>query len=332
MAQAVVEKPNKETSEQAGFGLDFTNRPFLQLWIAQVISQLAQQMINYALLVQVGELSNSGTATAAIIICFTVPAVLFSAVAGVVVDRHPKRLVLTVTNIARGVLMLAYMGTAFIPGLDTRYGLIMLYVATLLFSAISQFFVPAEAAMIPLLVRRDQLLAANSLFNLTFTAAQLIGFAFLGPLVVGVTGYKWLYIAIFGAYALCSYLTWRLPEKEAVRLHAVRDTGPWSARVRTAWAEFQEGWRFIRADGGLMTAIIYWSIANSLFVMLGAIGVKFVTNVLHISPDRLYVVMVPGGAGLLLGVLVVGRFSTAKNRTAMINFSLLLAGVGLLLL
>ena len=218
------------------------------------------------------------------------------------------------------------------PGLDATFGLITLYVATLLFSAISQFFVPAEAAMIPLLVRRDQLLAANSLFNLTFTAAQLVGFAFLGPLVVGMTGYKWLYIAVFGAYALCGYLTWRLPEKEEPGAYTVRDTGPWRARVGMAWAEFQEGWRFIRADAGLMTAIIYWSVANSLFVMLGAIGVKFVTNVLHISPDRLYVVMVPGGAGLLLGVLVVGRFSTAKNRTAMLTISLLLAGVGLLLL
>src|SRR4051812_11200907 len=104
MAQAVLEKPNNNTPERADFGVVFTNRPFLQLWIAQVISQLAQQMINYALLVQVGELSNSGTATAAIIICFTVPAVLFSAVAGVFVDRQSKRRVLTVTNVARGVL------------------------------------------------------------------------------------------------------------------------------------------------------------------------------------------------------------------------------------
>src|SRR3954464_14335384 len=106
MAQAVSDKPKNDTGAPATFSPILGNRAFLQLWIAQVISQLAQQMINYALLVQVGELSNSGTATAAIIICFTVPAVLFSAVAGVFVDRQSKRRVLTVTNVARGVLML----------------------------------------------------------------------------------------------------------------------------------------------------------------------------------------------------------------------------------
>ena len=72
-------------------------------------------MINYALLVQVGELSNSGTATAAIIICFTVPAILFSAVAGVFVDRQSQTARADLTNIARGVLMLAYVGTASCP-------------------------------------------------------------------------------------------------------------------------------------------------------------------------------------------------------------------------
>src|SRR3954464_331061 len=103
MAQAVSDKPKNDTGAPATFSPILGNQAFLQLWIAQIISQLAQQMINFALLVQVGDLSNSGTATAAIIICFTIPAILFSAVAGVFVDRHPKRRVLVITNITRGL-------------------------------------------------------------------------------------------------------------------------------------------------------------------------------------------------------------------------------------
>src|SRR5262249_16749429 len=157
----------------------------------------------------------------------TIPAILFSAVAGVIVDRYPKRWVLVVTNITRGLLMLAYVVTVLLPHLDTTFGLITLYIATLIFSAICQFFVPAEGAMIPLLVKREQLIAANSLFNLTFNAAQLIGFAFLGPLLVGLIGYKWLYVAIFAAYALCAYLTWQLPDKEAGHARARGQGDTW---------------------------------------------------------------------------------------------------------
>ena len=50
------------------------------------------------------------------------------------------------------------------------------------------FFAPAEAAMIPQLVPRRQLLAANGVFTLTLNAAFAIGFALLGPLVVTLLG------------------------------------------------------------------------------------------------------------------------------------------------
>src|SRR5437868_5649645 len=144
MAQAVSDKLNTDTDEPPDFAPILANRDFLQLWVAQIISQLAQQMINFALLVQVTDLADSSTATAAMIICFTIPAILFSAVAGVFADRHPKRRVLVITNITRGLIMLAYVLTVLVPHLDTAYGLITLYSATLVFSAISQFFVPAE--------------------------------------------------------------------------------------------------------------------------------------------------------------------------------------------
>jgi MFS family permease len=312
------------------------NRNFLYLWVAQVFSQLAQQMINYALVVQVSELTGSSAATAGIIICFTVPAIFFSAIAGVFVDRRSKKRMLVATNVARGVVVLLYVLTVALPHLDQAAGVLILYVNTLIFSAVSQFFVPAEAAMIPLLVPREKLIAANSLFNLTFTASQLIGFAFLGPVVVGIIGYKWLYVILFSFYVICAGLTWLLPEMEAAR--RVEQAGRrdeadgLGEKMGLAWGEFMEGWRFIRRDAALTGAILYWSVAISVFMMMGTIGPSFLKNVLHIDPQHLYFIMVPGGIGLVLGVIVVGRFATEENRPAMINYSLGVAGVLLLAL
>src|SRR5438477_11824971 len=131
------------------------NRNFLLLWVAQIISQTAQQMINYALILQVSQLTNSGKAVSGIIICFTIPAILFAAIAGIFVERNSKKTMLVITNVARGVMVLGYVLT------DPRWGvgavLPIFYVVTLLFSAVGQFFNPSELAMIPLLVRRDQL-------------------------------------------------------------------------------------------------------------------------------------------------------------------------------
>src|SRR5205823_8635447 len=96
--------------------------------------------------------------------------------------------------------------------------------------------------------------------------------------------------------------------------------------------ELKEGWAFIRGNPGLMAAIIYWSIAISVLMMLATIGQSFLKNVLHVDPEHLYFLMVPGGVGLVLGVLLVGRITTEANRPTVINLSLLAAGVGLLIL
>src|SRR5216117_3042170 len=116
------------------------NQNFVKLWAAQILSQTAQQIVNYALVLQVANLTGSSTAVSGIIISFTIPAILFSAIAGVFVERNSKKTMLVLTNLARGLMVLAYVLT------DTKYVTLpilpVLYGVTLLFSAVSQFFNP----------------------------------------------------------------------------------------------------------------------------------------------------------------------------------------------
>ncbi|HUS14003.1 MAG TPA: MFS transporter [Chloroflexia bacterium] len=334
MAEAAA-VPSAETSG-TNFRDVLSNRNFLYLWIAQLFSQLAQQMINFALVLQVSNLTNaSATATAGIIICFTLPAILFSAIAGVFVERASKKQVLVITNVARGVSVLFYILTVVLDRVDPAWALGILYLNTFLFSAVSQFFAPAEASMIPLLVKRDRLISANALFNLTFTAAQLIGFVFLGPLLLKLIGFRWMYIVLFAFYALSAWLTWKLPEVDP----AADDPGAAPAggnkladKARATWVEFREGFSFIRADAALVIAIIYWSVAIAVFMMMATIGPKFLKDVLQVDPEHLYFILVPGGIGLICGVVAVGRVATEGNRPVLINYSMMVAGVGLLIM
>src|SRR5438309_10976276 len=83
----------------------FKNRHLLLLWVAQILSQTAQQIINLALIVQVQNITNSSTAVSGVIICFTIPAIMFAAIAGVFVERNSKKTMLVLTNLARGVMV-----------------------------------------------------------------------------------------------------------------------------------------------------------------------------------------------------------------------------------
>ena len=60
-------------------------------------------MVIFGLTIIIAESTNSTAAVSALILTFLVPAVLFSALAGVFVDRLDRRLVLIVTNVLRGV-------------------------------------------------------------------------------------------------------------------------------------------------------------------------------------------------------------------------------------
>src|SRR4051812_1334521 len=118
MAEATTIANNGDADQGGGWRAVLGNRFFLYLWLAQILSQLAQNTISFVLIPQVGQLTKgSGSATAGVIVAFTVPAVLFSAVAGVFVDRASKKRVLVITNVARAVVVLAYVVTV-IPRLD----------------------------------------------------------------------------------------------------------------------------------------------------------------------------------------------------------------------
>src|SRR5437667_196742 len=96
-------------SAPATFRVVLRNRNFTALWSAQLLSQIAQNIINFAVLVKVEDLSHSTTQIAVTIVSFTLPAVLFGPIAGVFVDRLDKKLILVWTNVLRAVATLGFV-------------------------------------------------------------------------------------------------------------------------------------------------------------------------------------------------------------------------------
>src|SRR5713226_6702666 len=193
------------------------NREFLLLWLAQAISQTAQNAIWYGIVVLVQRQGHSSTLLSLAILTLIIPSVIFGVLAGVYVDRWDKRTVLIGTNLIRGGIAFAYG----LFGLYDTLPLSLLFVINFLFSTVGQFFAPAETAMIPTVVARPKLLQANSLFHLTFTASQLGGLVVLGPLLVKVVGAQGLFFSMAAAIVVCGALVWPLPSSRGVHDPAV---------------------------------------------------------------------------------------------------------------
>ena len=123
------------------------NRPFRFLWIAQICSQLAQNLTWIILGAFVRQQTKQTTLVAVIIVSAMLAQLFLSGFAGVLVDRASKRAVLFNSNVLRVILTLLFIA-----------------------NAVAQFFMPAEAATIPLVVEKRNLIAATSLFNITVNA------------------------------------------------------------------------------------------------------------------------------------------------------------------
>jgi MFS family permease len=320
------ELPDGEGAVETGALEVLRNRPFLALWLAQALTQIGGNMVLYGLTVRVFSLTGSTSAVSALILTFLVPAVLLSAVAGVYVDRLDRRLILVVTNLLRA----AMFGLLFFIG--DNLALILLLNAAV--STVTTFFAPAEAAMIPMLVRRGQLLAANGIFTLTLNAAFALGFALLGPLVVNLTSPQVLLLVVAGCYLLAMTLTLTLPSAPP----AIAD-GPHglavheaSVAVESTFGQLREGMAFIRANRSITWSLVYLGITASLIGVLGVVGPAFATEALGLSAKDFVVIVLPLGIGVVTGVLLLNSYGRVISRRRTIETGLIVMGIFLAIL
>src|SRR6266852_7989342 len=98
------------TSPARGFGAVLRNRKFLFLWMAQAISQTAQNGANLVQIVLIETLTHSSGQIALMVLAFSLPGALLSLLAGVVVDRVSNRLILVASNALRVLFTLGFFG------------------------------------------------------------------------------------------------------------------------------------------------------------------------------------------------------------------------------
>ena len=312
------------------------NRPFLLLWLAQVLTQIGVNMVLFALEVVVLRATDLSSAVSALFLTFLVPSVVFSALAGVYVDRVDRRLMLVVTNILRAAILVAIFAA------DGNVALVLLL--NTVFSTVTVFFAPAEAAMIPVVVPREQLVAANGLFTLTLNGAFAVGFAFLGPLIVRILGSPEpliAFVAVLFALAavFCATLPADPPERQqrGSRIGAVTGavTGAVSeagASVGGVFGQLREGMAYIRANRPIAWSLAYLGISASLIGVVAVLGPSFARDTLGLSPEDLIVVVLPLGIGIVFGVLLLNNYGKYVARRRAIEAGLAILGVLLVIL
>lgn len=299
------------------------NKNFLALWLAQVFSQLADRVIFVVFVAFIAHYFSTATKYQSFLyIAFTIPAMLFTAIAGVFIDKWNKKYTLILTNLFRAGLI--FMLPLFS---GTLFGI---YVLAFLVSSVTQFFVPAEASSIPMMVKKNQLMSANSLFTATMMGSLVFGFV-LGDPLINLFGLESVNIAIavfFVISAICLvFIKYTSAEHEDTHHKTFEEF----------WDDLKEGFTYIKNNPVVLNALFKLAALFSIIIMLCILTISLSQEVLYAGNPRLgaqkfvYVVAF-SGVGMIIGAFFVGRFLKNANKLLTTFAGFTVVGFSLLML
>ena len=209
----------------------FRRSPALgRLLFGEFVSGIGDWLYLIAILVIIYAESNSPLLLGIVGAARILPYVLLSVPAGMVADRFDRRMVLLVTDIARGVLMLALVAAVVLDA-----SVVVIVAISILAACFSTFFGPAIAALLPTLVDERDLGPANSAWATLDNLAFIIGPGLAG-LLLAAGGLELAFLLNAISFGIVAVVLWRLPVAPAAS--PVRDVDPGAAETVPA-----AGWR-----------------------------------------------------------------------------------------
>jgi MFS family permease len=309
---------------EEGFRYVLARTDFRLVWFAQLASQAADKFVMFSLIILAYNLGGANTTVAVTLLSYTLPALFLPPFAGVFADRHNRQRTMVWTNLGRSAIVMLIPLSQLVPFL--RGDVYHLLVITFAFSALGQFFSPAEAAAIPTLLPRKALLTANSMVLLSMVLSLLVGGA-LAPVFSRVDVYLPYWIAAGGfavAGGLIALAT--IPTNKPRLDHDTR------SNAQQLILEMREAIDFLRGSSMLMIAFAQLTLTVLVLFMMFTLAPAYVKTVIGIQPQDSYVILVPATLGAVTSAFVVGQFGRSMSRSRLLIISLLATGLTLLLL
>lgn len=293
---------------------------FTRVWVASTGSNLGDGVIVAAMPLLATTYTRDPLLIGGLTVAAGLPWLLFSLVAGALVDRLDRRHVMVVADIARTVLV-GLLGLAVLQGWDS---LALVYVVVLLLGVGETLFDTAAQTILPAVVGPEHLERANgSLF-----AAQITTNQFLGPPLGG-----FLFALAVPSPLFLDAVTFLT---SSALLATVR--GRFVARQRTSGTtllqDIREGLSFLWRTPLIRAMALGAATINFASAGTAALFVLFATEILHLGPVGYGTLLTLGAVGSVAGSLCSARITARIGKGTALWLSVAaiavsLAGIGL---
>jgi MFS family permease len=276
---------------------------FIFIWFGQAVSMLGSGMTQFALTIWAYQITGEATALALVAFFSYAPVVLVSPLAGALVDRWNRKLVMMLSDLAAGlstIVVLILYSTG-------RLEIWHLYVTGAFAGIFGAFQFPAFSAAMSLMVPKEQYTRANGLISLAEAATTIVAPILAGILltVIGISGIMVIDIITFVFAVLCVAVVF-IPQPA--------ETAEGRAGRGSLWRESIYGFQYIWARKSLLGIQLMFTISNFFF----AIGVVLVAPMILARTDNnelvLGTVQSALGVGGVVGAALLSSWGGPKRR------------------
>jgi MFS family permease len=193
--------------------------------------------------------------------------------------------------------------------IGAKDSLASLYAVSLGLGIVTQFAAPAEAAVVPNIVRQHRLVAANSFINLGTLASQVLGMLILAPVFLKTTNGDPLLFILMGLFGFSALLITLIPE-----FHFVTTEKQGEVTLRAIRRDFAAAWLRLSRDPTAFLGLVLLVATSTSTLIIACLLPKFSTQVLRIEPENIVFVLAPAAIGVFFGLRCVEFFSDRFNK------------------
>lgn len=292
------------------------NRDFRNLWLGSVISQLGDWFNVIASAEIITRITGSGLALSGLFLARFLPQFVLGPFAGVLADRFDRKRLMVITDLLRGLTVLAFLLVRS-PG-----DIWLFYALTILQFSLSALFYPSRAALLPAVVDRKNLVAANALDSLTWSTMLALG-AFLGGVVAAIFGAEAAFIADAGTFVLSAFFIARISV-------TARPAAAAAGRQRR-W-ESLDGFRYLLSEPFILGVALAKAGGSLVWGAINVLEVRYANELFPLRADflslanggtaTLGLIYFVSGLGTGIGPLVLRHYLGDAPRRMFIGISL----------
>jgi MFS family permease len=302
----------EETKRPAGmFG-------FTIVWLGQIISVLASSMTQFGITIFMYQETKSALAMGTMQVFFITPFLLISPIAGVMVDRHNRKLMMMVSDMAAGVATLGILIFQYFGILEYWH----LYFASVIYGLGMAFQWPAYSAAISTMIPKEQYGRANGMMSLIEAGPNVVAPLLAGAMlpIIGLTGILFFDVATF-LLAIGALLIVHIPQP------ARTEEGRKGAG--SIWKEAAYGFQYIFARPSLLGLQLIFFMGN----LFAGIGFTVLAPMILAKTDSNSLmfgsVQTAGATAAVIGGVIMSAWGGFKRRVHGVLGGWIVTGLGM---